>query len=193
MLITRGLQGDVVYLCRPINPSYIESKCGGRGDCGASANECSCAHHVTWSPNKLRRSTSIFNLRLSPKRQAISWSANDPRPVLHLDMSGQQKPCWFWTCLHDRVLNYIHLDVSTLQRPAQHLVLSTTPQESERHLYVSKQHGWACASSRRVYTSEDWGAHISRLKKACASPRQQEPLLLLDLSTQQGLSWRART
>jgi hypothetical protein len=36
-----------------------ESKCGG---CGVSANEYSCAHHVTWSPIKLWRSTSIFNL-----------------------------------------------------------------------------------------------------------------------------------
>jgi hypothetical protein len=27
-----------------------------------SANEYSCAHHVTWSPNKLWRSTSIFIL-----------------------------------------------------------------------------------------------------------------------------------
>ncbi len=34
----------------------------GGGDCGVSANEHSCAHHVTWSPNKLWRSTSIFNL-----------------------------------------------------------------------------------------------------------------------------------
>jgi hypothetical protein len=41
-----------------------ESKCGGRegGSCGLSANEYSCAHHVIWSPNKLSRSTSIFNL-----------------------------------------------------------------------------------------------------------------------------------
>ncbi len=30
--------------------------------CGVSANEYSCTHHVTWSPNKLWRSTSIFNL-----------------------------------------------------------------------------------------------------------------------------------
>jgi hypothetical protein len=30
--------------------------------CGFSANEYSCAHHVTWSPNKPWRSTSIFNL-----------------------------------------------------------------------------------------------------------------------------------
>ncbi len=30
----------------------------------ASANEYGCAHHVTWSPNKLWRSNSIFNLWL---------------------------------------------------------------------------------------------------------------------------------
>jgi hypothetical protein len=34
---------------------------GGVG-CGVSANENICAHHVTWSPNKLWRSNSIFNL-----------------------------------------------------------------------------------------------------------------------------------
>jgi hypothetical protein len=35
---------------------------GEGGSCGVSANEYSCVHHVTWSPNKLLRSTSIFNL-----------------------------------------------------------------------------------------------------------------------------------
>ncbi len=35
---------------------------GEGGSCRVSANEYSCAHHVTWSPNKLWRSTSIFNL-----------------------------------------------------------------------------------------------------------------------------------
>jgi hypothetical protein len=35
---------------------------GKRGDCGVSANENSCAHHVTWSPNIFLRSNSIFNL-----------------------------------------------------------------------------------------------------------------------------------
>ncbi len=40
-----------------------ESKCWGIGGaCGVSANEYSCEYHVTWSPNKLWRSTSIFNL-----------------------------------------------------------------------------------------------------------------------------------
>ena len=57
----RGLQGDVVYLSWPIAPLVFEPKCGG-GRCGVSANENSCAHHVTWSPNKLWRSNSIFNL-----------------------------------------------------------------------------------------------------------------------------------
>jgi hypothetical protein len=33
----------------------------GGGGCGVSANDNSCAHHVTWSPNKLWRSNSIFN------------------------------------------------------------------------------------------------------------------------------------
>jgi hypothetical protein len=37
--------------------------------CGVSANEYSCAHHVTWSPNKLWRSTSIFNLCCGERRQ----------------------------------------------------------------------------------------------------------------------------
>jgi hypothetical protein len=35
---------------------------GEGGGCGVSVNEYSCAHHVTWSPNKLWRSTSIFVL-----------------------------------------------------------------------------------------------------------------------------------
>jgi hypothetical protein len=38
-------------------------KCGGReGVARSQPIEYSCAHHVTWSPNKLWRSTSIFNL-----------------------------------------------------------------------------------------------------------------------------------
>ncbi len=45
-------------LCWPIAPSY-ESQIGGdTGGCRTSANEYRCTHHVTWSPNKLWRSTS---------------------------------------------------------------------------------------------------------------------------------------
>ncbi len=59
-LLPTGLQRHVVYLCWPIAPPVYESKCGG--SCGVSANEYSCAHHVTWSTNKLWGSISIFNL-----------------------------------------------------------------------------------------------------------------------------------
>jgi hypothetical protein len=37
----------------------VQMREGGGGSCGVSANEYSCAHHVTWY--KLWRSTSIFN------------------------------------------------------------------------------------------------------------------------------------
>ncbi len=33
---------------------------GEGGSCGVTANEYSCAYHVTWSPNKLWRSTSVL-------------------------------------------------------------------------------------------------------------------------------------
>ncbi len=62
-VLTGGLQRDVVYLCWPIAPSYMSPNAGGWGrGCGVSANEYSCAHHVTWSPIKLWRSTSKFYL-----------------------------------------------------------------------------------------------------------------------------------
>ncbi len=59
-------QGGVRKRCRLsllTNSALVyESQCRGMGSYGVSANEYSCAHHVTWSPNKLWRSTSIFNL-----------------------------------------------------------------------------------------------------------------------------------
>ncbi len=71
-----GLQEDVVYLCWPIAPIVYEPKCvkrGGRG-CGVSANENGCAHHVTWCPNKLRRSNSLFNLWLGLSTSIVQIS-----------------------------------------------------------------------------------------------------------------------
>jgi hypothetical protein len=42
-------------------PSYTSPNVGGGRVAGSlSANEYSCAHHVTWGPNKFWRSTSIF-------------------------------------------------------------------------------------------------------------------------------------
>ncbi len=56
-LLSRGLQRDVVNLGRPIAPSYMSPNEGG-GDAGPQP--MSTALHR--SPNKLKRSNSIFNL-----------------------------------------------------------------------------------------------------------------------------------
>ncbi len=55
----------------------IQMRVEGRS-CRVLANEYSCAHHVTWSPNKLWRSTSIFNLWYKPK----GGKATPPPPIL---------------------------------------------------------------------------------------------------------------
>ncbi len=56
----RGLQRDVVYLSWPIVPSYMSPNAGG----GVSGSQrmSTAVHMFTWSPNKLWRSNSIFNL-----------------------------------------------------------------------------------------------------------------------------------
>jgi hypothetical protein len=53
---------------------------GGRRSWGVPASEYSCAHHVTWSPNTLWRSTSIFNLCAVPNRHLI-----EPCSLLPMD------------------------------------------------------------------------------------------------------------
>jgi hypothetical protein len=45
----------------PVIRVQIRGEGGSCGSCGVSANEYSCAHHAM-EPNKLWRSTSIFNL-----------------------------------------------------------------------------------------------------------------------------------
>jgi hypothetical protein len=47
---------------RPLIRVQVRGDWEGGGGGEVSANEYSCAHHVTWRPNKLWRSTSIFNL-----------------------------------------------------------------------------------------------------------------------------------
>ncbi len=65
----RGLQRDVVYL-GPIEPSYTyEPICGG----GELQGLSQWVQLYTWSPNKLWRSNSIFNLWKNPWR----WSGPD--------------------------------------------------------------------------------------------------------------------
>ncbi len=60
----RGLQRDVVVVDQKRPHIRVQLGGMGAGKGGVSANEYSCAHHETWSPNKLWRSTSIFNLCL---------------------------------------------------------------------------------------------------------------------------------
>jgi hypothetical protein len=97
----RGLQRDVVYLCWPIAPSYTSPN---RGGCGVSVNEYSSAHHVTWSPNNLWKTTSIFSLwllllvefiedRIGENRRSLSW--------LWLSVH--------WWCLHDKQISLLVL------------------------------------------------------------------------------------
>jgi hypothetical protein len=54
-VLLRGLQRDVVCLYLLTNSALLirVQMRGEGGSCGVSANEYSCAHHVTWSPNKL--------------------------------------------------------------------------------------------------------------------------------------------
>ncbi len=65
-LAFRGSQRDVVYYGWPIAPSYMSSNAGGRGWGGLRGHSQSIQlwhnAHCTWSPNKLWRSNSIFNL-----------------------------------------------------------------------------------------------------------------------------------
>ncbi len=67
--------------CRLTNSALvIRVQCGG--SCGVSANEYSCAHHVTWSPNKLWRSTFIFNLCWIPfVNQAYSKATHNSKNI----------------------------------------------------------------------------------------------------------------
>jgi hypothetical protein len=90
---TRRLQRDVVCLCRPMASTYTSPNAGGcGGGCGVSANEYSCAPHVTWSPNKLWRSTSIFNLyhKRSIRHRRINDSPRSCRR--HLSLTKVRNP-----------------------------------------------------------------------------------------------------
>jgi hypothetical protein len=72
--------------------SYVESKCGGEGGIigyQPMSAAGSCAHHLTWSPNKLWRSTSIFNLCILLSRE-----------IGHEAIPRQQKSAVVFTSSH---------------------------------------------------------------------------------------------
>jgi hypothetical protein len=89
----------VTKRCRlslPTNSALVyESKCGGIGGggrgCRVSANEYSCAHHVTWSPNKLRRSIYIFNLCPPPPVMRRIWMTVDELSRRSRDFSPRRR------------------------------------------------------------------------------------------------------
>jgi hypothetical protein len=65
---------------------------GEGGSCGVSANENSCAHHVTWSPNILWRSISIFNL------WAVAYPGGMHRMHVHPPTPPCASPPWPCAC-----------------------------------------------------------------------------------------------
>jgi hypothetical protein len=62
---------------------------GEWGSCGASANEYSRSQHVTWSPKKLFRSTSIFNLCLTGAI-CINCAPNIYKTIQHFEIQARQ-------------------------------------------------------------------------------------------------------
>jgi hypothetical protein len=58
---TQGVTKNV-RLSLLTNSAQMRGKGGSWRNEGVSANEYSCVHHVTWSPNKLWISTSLFNI-----------------------------------------------------------------------------------------------------------------------------------
>ncbi len=62
-MIARGYKEMSSILADQQRTLYMSPcNCGGGGGCGVSANENSCAHHVTWSPNKqlFNDDTSVY-------------------------------------------------------------------------------------------------------------------------------------
>ncbi len=64
----RGLQRDVVYLGWPIAPSYMSPNAGGGKEWPGFSQRVQL---YTWSPNKLWRSNSIFNLYMPYKKKCL--------------------------------------------------------------------------------------------------------------------------
>jgi hypothetical protein len=67
---------------------------GDWGGCGISSNEYSCAHHLTWSPNKLWRSTSIFNLWFTSSHYRYPFTSFSP--TMHHNYLQKYLFCFAW-------------------------------------------------------------------------------------------------
>jgi hypothetical protein len=108
-----GSNQGVTKRCRPSmltnNALAIRVQMRGQGGiCGVSDNEYRCTHHVTCSPNKLWRSTSIFNLWIEPRSAAtLALTALTTR----LDL------------IHTRLIDLIHIQLDLI-RDKIYIVLS---------------------------------------------------------------------
>ncbi len=85
-----------------------ESQCGVWLGCGASANEYSCAHQVTWSPNKLWRSTSILTYASTVGSAKVANNSFKNFPVIFVfEKTGLQYQNFnVWAELRNSVLHF---------------------------------------------------------------------------------------
>ncbi len=101
IVVIRGLQGNVVYLGGPIAPSYTSPNEGGCGvgivhGFSAMSTAVQCAHHVTWSPNKLWRSNFMFNLWQWSERRG-EWLSIWLQVAIYLANLAGEVELWRWT------------------------------------------------------------------------------------------------
>ncbi len=115
------------------NTLVYESQCGGMGvGCGVSSNDYSCEHHVTWSPNKLWRSTSIFNL----------WWALSVPVLSRLVSVPPYKYCKSWGTMSNCDVPYPTCWRTRWKRMQVHCTIvfgmAKNPLPRHRHLYSKK-------------------------------------------------------
>jgi hypothetical protein len=103
-----GYKGMSSILVDQWAPSYMSPNAGGGECCRVSANEYSCGHHVTWSPNTVNfwRSNSIFNQwsryfhlpSYTPGICTVPTSSRHQsiRPPLTCTPGRPSARCWYW-------------------------------------------------------------------------------------------------
>ncbi len=107
-----------------------EFQCGGDGGCGVSANEYSCVHHVTWSPNKLWRSTSIFTYWIKLLLFSLLTSYFSPdfhRPQNVFLLSLWTKIITFSTIFTYKMIHTIHVNLKSKNNNVMTFLLIDKP------------------------------------------------------------------
>jgi hypothetical protein len=140
---TQGVtKKDVVYLGWPLALG-----------CGISANEYSCAQHCTYSPNKLWRSDSIFNLC------ANTWRLRPRCVVSTMSVSGSRK-LRFWNVTNKVRQGY--LSVTNNVRQGYNYCMFSSCGEIKRILKMLYSHHF------RIYLLINWNSssNLSRFKRS---------------------------